>query len=64
MNNLNNLTIKQSYEYLNKKKCSSVELTSSCLEQIEKLNRTNHLIVEREKKMIELKKQIKEHKNS
>lgn len=38
MNNLNNLTIKQSYEYLNKKKCSSVELTSSCLEQIEKLN--------------------------
>ncbi|KKQ40912.1 MAG: hypothetical protein US58_C0010G0013 [Candidatus Magasanikbacteria bacterium GW2011_GWA2_37_8] len=37
---------------------------SKLKEQIEKLNRTNHLIVEREKKMIELKKQIKEHKNS
>lgn len=58
MSNLNELTIKESYEGLKERKFSSVEITKSCLAQIKKIDKDIHacLSVEENKALEQAKK--------
>lgn len=64
MNNLNRLTIKQSLECLNEKKCSSIELTRACLDQIEKLNPKLNAFLTVNKQALDDAKKADEHRSN